>query len=195
MPMRIAAGVIVVLMLVGTAAAGPLEEATTAYERGDYAEALKLFRPLAEQGSAEAQLVLGNMHAYGVGVEQDDVEAVKWWRRAAEQGLPTAQDIIGYLYDFGLAGLPLDDAEAFKWYQRAAENGDASAQFNLGVMLSEGHGATRDATLAHMWLSLAAAQGDEYAAKRRKEVEAGLTATQLAEAQRLAREWKPKPER
>ncbi len=56
---RILAGVVFSLMLTGGAAAGPLEEGFAAYDRGDYATALRLFRPLAEQGDADAQYNLG----------------------------------------------------------------------------------------------------------------------------------------
>ncbi len=57
-----------------------------AYQRGDYATAIRKFRPLAEQGNAEAQFNLGGMYRQGRGVPQDDAEAMKWYRKAAEQG-------------------------------------------------------------------------------------------------------------
>ncbi|EOX4856310.1 tetratricopeptide repeat protein, partial [Haemophilus influenzae] len=63
-------------------------EATT---RGDYQTTFKFLLPLAEQGNAEAQLMLGVMYARGIGVKQDDFEAVKWYRQAAEQGYANAQ--------------------------------------------------------------------------------------------------------
>ena len=56
---RILAGLVLVLMLTGGAAAGPLEEGVAAYTRGDYATALRLQRPLAEYGDAFAQVTLG----------------------------------------------------------------------------------------------------------------------------------------
>ncbi len=71
--------------------AGPLEEGAAAYQRGDYATALRLLRPLAEQGDAAAQNNLGVISANGRGVPQDDAEAAKWFRLAAEQGLVEAQ--------------------------------------------------------------------------------------------------------
>ncbi len=62
-----------------------------AAERGDYAKALREWRPLAEQGNADAQYNLGLMYENGWGVAQDYAEAVKWWRLAAEQGRADAQ--------------------------------------------------------------------------------------------------------
>ncbi len=61
-----------------------------AFYRGDYAAALKEWKPLAEGGHPEAQLNLASMYAQGIGVSQDYTEAVKWYRRAAEQGLAEA---------------------------------------------------------------------------------------------------------
>ena len=66
-------------------AAQPLEDARAAYERGDYVEALRLFRPLADQGDAPAQNALGVMYQNGRGVPQDYAETAKWYRKAAER--------------------------------------------------------------------------------------------------------------
>src|SRR5674476_1660187 len=71
--------------------AGPLEDGITAYRSGDYATALRILRPLAEQGNAAAQFNLGSMYAHGQGVTQDYREVVKWYRLGAEQGSSTAQ--------------------------------------------------------------------------------------------------------
>lgn len=79
-----------------------------------------------------------------------------------------------------------------RWYRLAADRGDASAQNNLGFMYAEGRGVLQDYVLACMWLNLAAARGDSFAAQNRDEIAAKMTLAQIAEAQRLAREWKPK---
>ena len=68
------------------ALASDFEAGMEAYERGDYAVALREFRPLAEQGHAKTQFHLSVMYALGDGVAQDDTESMKWRRRAAEQG-------------------------------------------------------------------------------------------------------------
>jgi uncharacterized protein len=75
----------------GVAFAGPFEDSVAAYQRGDYATALRLVRPLAEQGRADAQFGLGLMYHEGQGVASVDREAVKWFRLAAEQGIAGAQ--------------------------------------------------------------------------------------------------------
>jgi len=93
-----------------------------AAKRGDYAAALKEWRPLAEQGDASAQFNLGLMYAEGQGVPQDHAEAVKWYRRAAEQGHAGAQNNLGGMYAEG-KGVLQDHAEAVKWFRRAAEQG------------------------------------------------------------------------
>ena len=67
-------------------ASADYQEGLDAYDAGDYATAMKEWRPLAEQGNADAQYNLGFMNSNGNGVPQDDVEAVKWYRLAADQG-------------------------------------------------------------------------------------------------------------
>ncbi len=88
--------------------------------------------------------------------------------------------------------MPQDDAEAVRWYRLAAEQGDAGAQNNLGVMYLEGRGVPQDYVQAHMWIKLAAAQGKESFRKSRDLLAELMTPAQIDEAQRLAREWKPK---
>jgi len=97
----ILAGVVLSLMLTGAAAAGPYEDGLAAYGRGDYATALRLWRPLAEQGNAGAQFNLGVMYDEGQGVPQDYAEAVKWYRLAAERGFANAQYELGVKYATG----------------------------------------------------------------------------------------------
>jgi TPR repeat protein len=83
------------------------------------------------------------------------------------------------------------DAEAVKLYRKAADQGFAAAQSKLGVMYAQGRGVPQDYVLAHMWSNLAAAQGDENAKNNRNLLEQHMSPDQIAEAQRLAREWKP----
>ena len=66
------------LSMAGGAVAGPFEDAQAAHGRSDYATALRLWRPLADQGNAEAQYALGFMYARGQGVPQNNAEAAKW---------------------------------------------------------------------------------------------------------------------
>ena len=89
------------LLTAGTVWAGPLENATAAYKRGDYATALKTFQSLAAQGNAMAQFNLGVLYEKGQGVHQDYAEARKWWEKAAAQGDAAAQHNLGVLGKLG----------------------------------------------------------------------------------------------
>ena len=82
--------------------------------------------------------------------------------------------------------------QAVKWYRLAADQGDADAQSNLGLMYANGRGVPQDHVQAHKWFDLAGAGGDEDGRKNRDIVTKKMTPAQIAEAQRLAREWKPK---
>jgi TPR repeat protein len=159
--------------------------------RKDYKEAIKWSTKAAEQGYAKAQFNLGMMHADGQGVSQDYKEAVKWYTKAAEQGIAGAQFNLGVMYANG-QGVPQDDKEAVKWFSMSAEQGLAVAQFGLGVMYAKGQGVPQDYIEAYKWWNLAAAQGDEEAAKNRDKLRQMMSAAQIAEAQRLSKEFKPK---
>ena len=105
----------------------------------------------------------------------------------------------------GLAG-PLEDADAaykrgdhataLRLLRPLAELGDASAQFNLGVMYKIGEGVPQDYVEAHKWLNIAGTKKSgpvsELRRKARDKLARKMTPAQIAEAQRLAREWKPK---
>lgn len=135
----------------GLSANADFDEGVAAYEKGDYATALREWQPLAEQGNAFAQFNLGAMYAKGQGVPQDDKAAAQWYRRAAEQG-------------------------------------NARAQNNLGMMYIIGQGVLQDYAYAHMWANIAASGGDKNSVEFRNLVEKQMTPSQIAEAQKLARE-------
>ena len=162
-----------------------------AYSRGDYETALAELSPLAKQGDAIAQYSLGYMYDQGLGVAKDYLEAVKWYRLAAEQGAVEAQVNLGTMYFHG-HGVPQDNEEAVKWFRQTAEQGDARGQLNLGTMYDTGLEVLKDPAVAYMWYNLAGAQGQKMAGENRDRLEKQMTPTQVAEAQRLAREWKPK---
>jgi hypothetical protein len=100
----------------------------------------------------------------------------------------------------GAAG-PSEDADAamkrhdyktaLRLIRPLAEKGDANAQYNLGVFYDNGLGVPQDRIRAYMWLNLAAVQGREGAAAFRDLIARLMTPEQTAEAQKLAREWKP----
>jgi uncharacterized protein len=113
------AGGFLALALVGAAIAGPFEDGLAAYDRGDYIEATRSWRPLAEQGNPSAQLNLGSMYANGQGVTQDNAQAVAWFRKAAEKGSPSAQYNLGNMFESG-SGVTQDYAQALAWFRKAA---------------------------------------------------------------------------
>lgn len=173
------------------------EEAAAAYKSGDYATALRLLRPIAERGVFPAQMMIGAIYSQGQGVQQDYREALKWYRLAADGGMAEAQIMVGNFYLQGNGVFP-DYAEAVKWFRYAAEQGDAKAQNNLGLMFASGNGVPKDYVRALMWFSLAASPSptsdqpaDPNAIKNRDRAASLMTPEQVAEAQRLAREWKP----
>lgn len=102
---------------------GSLEErmrtAAGAYERKDFALSLSIWKPLAAQGNAEAQTLLGAMYWQGEGVARDHKEAARLYLLAAEQGYARAQNNIGFMYGFGEGIPPHDDVQAYKWISLA----------------------------------------------------------------------------
>ena len=135
--------------LVETAIAGPLEDGLTSIDQRDYATAVGLLQPLAENGNAEAQINLANMYFDGNGVRQDYAQAVSWYPRAADQGNTDAQIALGFLYKYG-EGVRFDYVQSYKWFDLA--------------------GSTPDRDI----------------------VATMMTPAQIADAQRLAREWRTK---
>lgn len=110
----------------------------------------------------------------------------------AEQGVAGAQNDLGVIYYYG-QGVPQDYAEAAKWFWLAADQGLAVAQLSLGQMYAAGEGVPQDYVRAHMWFNLSAAQ-QRYltGAEHRDRIAKRMTPAQIAEAQKLAREWQAK---
>jgi hypothetical protein len=173
------------------------DAAHAAYQSGDYATALRLARPLAAEGDARAQSLFGVLYYRGRGVQKDDKEAVNWFRRAAEQGDIAAQFNLGVMFSEG-QGVPQDYSEAMKWFRLAADQGDAQAQYNLGLSYAKGETGEPDNVSAYMWFNLAVAHfpvsdNRRNAAVTSRDLVAGkITQDQLADAQKRAREWRPK---
>ncbi len=189
--------------LAGPAGAGPYEDGQAAYERGDHIAALAIWRPLADEGDANAQFRMAVSYDLGRGVTQDHTAAVQWYRKAAEQGHVNAQHNLGSLYDEGLGVEPhYATAAALVWFRRAAAQGYAASQCSLGVMYALGRGVRRDDIEAYKWLTLALAsyaptqmdQRDQ-AKKNRDLVALRLIPNQMAQAERHAHDFKAKPER
>ena len=131
-----------------------------AYYSGDFATALREFKPLAEQGNNDAQFWMGYMYKHGQGVPQDYKTAMKWYRLSAEQGDDDAQYNLGQMYRIG-EGVPQDYKTAMKWYRLSAEQGNDSAQVNIGQMYDQGLGdISQNYKTSAKWFRLAAEQGN-----------------------------------
>jgi len=88
-----------------------------------------------------------------------------------------------------------DYATALRLWLPAANQGDANAQFDLGVMHANGHGVPQDIVVAYMWFNLSAARGDTTAAEYRNKIAKDMSPAQIADGQKMTREWKPRPGR
>jgi TPR repeat protein len=151
----------------------------------------KELRKSAEAGDASAQNGLGLLYNEGKGVPQSYKQAKEWFEMAAKQGHAGGQVNLGTLYLRG-EGAPQSAQMALFWFRPAAEQEDALAFAKLGLMYAQGNGVLQDYIQAHMWYNLSAAHGERRAAEARDALANKMTPTQIAEAQRLAREWKPK---
>jgi uncharacterized protein len=139
------------------AAHAGLKEGLAAYDRAEYATALKELTPLAEKGNVKAQYRLGRMFNLGQGLPPDKKEAAKWFHLAAQQGLAEAQGALGYLCLVG-EGVSQSSDLALEWTRKAAAQGDATAQFNLSVMYGEPFGIKKNPAESLKWLRKAADQ-------------------------------------
>lgn len=157
----------------------------------DLVSELEKAKPLAEQGSAEDQYQLGVR--YEQAFPRDHREAVVWYRMAAQQQHMGAQYRLCVLSDKG-RGIAQDYQEALRWCRLASDQGHGQAMFSIGQHYANGQGVLKDVVQAHQWYNLAAAHGYEAAAKWRDRLALDMTATQIAEAQFLARNWRPKPD-
>lgn len=165
----------------------------------DYAQSKKWHRKAADQGHARAQLALGSclMSANllpSCVKGKDPVEGVSWLRKASDQGNALAQYFLGIAYRDG-DGVPKDFVQAARWFRKAADQLHYLSQLELGSMYRSGKGVPMDGVLAYMWYNLATGNGKGGEKEEAKEalegLERELTVAQIAEAQKLSREWAP----
>jgi TPR repeat protein len=158
----------------------------------DYQQATIWFRGAAEQGDADALFYLGVAYEEGKGVPQDPKEALAWYRKSAEKGNANAQYNVGHSYSRG-TGITQDYTQAALWFRKAAEQGNSRAQYALGRTYVYGEGVPQDYVEAHKWMNLATARAEAELrgdiAKGRDSLAKSMTPEQIAQAQKLAREW------
>ena len=131
------------------------------------------------------------MYYNGEGVPKDYSQAASAFRLSADQGFAEGQYWLGVMYARGL-GVAKDHSEAVRLYGLAADKGNTDAQMGLGAMYALGMGVPQDYTKGYFWFTIAAVGGNPTAIKLRDGYERRMTLAQVAEAQKMAREWKPK---
>lgn len=156
----------------------------------DFVKAAFWYKKAAEQGHSDSALRLAQMYREGSGVPRNYSKALQWHREAAESGNPEAQFTLGELYEKGIS-VRQDFRQAARWYSAAADYGDWQSQEALGELYAKGMGVPKSLVSAYMWINLAASRNASLTS-RRDSLEAQLTPAQIAEAQRLSHEWKPK---
>jgi TPR repeat protein len=132
-----------------------------AYEKGDYATALKEFMPLAESGQASAEAAVGQMYFEGKGVKPDMKEAARWLEPAASKGIARAQFLLGKLYLTGEGVAAPDPVKAAALTKAAADQGIPEAQVDTCAFYYQGVGVQKDLVQAYLYANLAAQQGSE----------------------------------
>jgi len=123
------------ILLLGTeeVESADFQKGLNAYYKGDGATALREWKPLAKQGHARAQTILGFMYDKGKGVPQNDKTAVRWYRLAAKQGYAPAQTNLGVMYGNGKGVIP-DKVRAHMWWIIAASQGHKTARKNRDIV-------------------------------------------------------------
>ena len=135
------------------------DDGMRAYNTGDFAKALEIWGPVAENGDAVAQYSLGKLlENGGAGVPRDAAAAVKWYQRSASQGISAAQNNLGLMYAQG-RGVPEDVARAAMFWRDAAAKDHVIAQFNLGLAYFRGEGVAEDRGEALRWFRRAGELG------------------------------------
>ncbi|HLW78481.1 MAG TPA: tetratricopeptide repeat protein, partial [Terriglobia bacterium] len=185
---RIVLGALAVLVVSAVAARADFKDGKRAYDQGDYSTALQELRPLAEQGNAEAQVLVALMYHQGRGVPRDFVQAEKWYKAAADQGNAQAECQLGSMI------LKKDTVQGLKLLKLSAQQGFTDAYLILGLayMNMDTKDVPRDLVQADMWLNLAVAHDDPLGPSQRARCERHMTRDQILKARAMATAWKPK---
>lgn len=156
--------------------------------RRDLEMATRWYRQSAEDGYAEGQLNFGSI--LEARSPPDYQGAAEWYGRAADRGLGGALYRLALLYENG-TGVGRDAVEAAVLLEKASARGNAQARTALGMKYMTGNGVPANPVVAHMYLTLGASLGDESGEAALRKIELELSPERLAEAQRMARNWRP----
>jgi TPR repeat protein len=159
-------------------------------------EAMKFYKKAADCGNGEAKFRIGLLYETGKGVGRNYAKAREWYTAAAGDRVSAAMYRVGYLHEKGL-GVKANMKEAEKWYRKAADAGDSWSQLYFGDKCEHGRGVPVDLISAHVWYNLASkGMGSEELWKKAKSakerVALTLSAEDLARAEKMAREWRPR---
>ena len=123
------APVVAITVAVGcNSSSNQLTAGINAVKAGDFDLALKILRPLADNGDPRAAVEMGNVYAFGWGVRVDDAVAEEWFRRAEAKGITRGQSHLDVAYELAAGhGMKRDPGRAREWLQKAANLGSAKA--------------------------------------------------------------------
>ncbi|HUI20932.1 MAG TPA: tetratricopeptide repeat protein [Methylocella sp.] len=157
----------------------------------NYERAAHWYNKAAEQGLAMAEFRLASLYERGLGVAKDMQRAKNLYQRAAEKGNTRAMHNLGVLAVESEDGKP-NYTSAALWFGKAAEYGIRDSQYNLAVLLARGLGAPKDLVKSYTWFAIVAVSGDTDATKKRDEIAARLTSSELAAANAAAAAFQPR---
>lgn len=164
------------------------------YARGegvnrDDAKALEYYTLSADNGYADAQLMVSNIYAAGKTVTQDFTTSYLWCLRAAENNLPQAQYLVGRMYMDG-RGTSTNIPAGVEWLTRAAKNGIPDAQYYLGYLFYKGQNIQQDYEKAYAWFNIAGENGNKNAITAITSLANEMSEDQIVNAIHLANEYK-----
>jgi hypothetical protein len=162
----------------------PVEEAIVPVFKGDYETAIVRLRPLAEAGDRDAQAFLGEAYY----VRQDHAKSAKWLRISARRGQASAQYYLGFMFRDGLGGVPKDKVHAYKWFilsSKSASRESWPKPKDTWDPLARMHRKRMNEKMRRSFQAKVNVARNALAAE--------LSAAQRADAERLARAWKPTP--
>jgi TPR repeat protein len=176
-------------------AASDLEAGKRAYDKGDYAMALRELLPLADRDNAQAMYLVGSMLFEGKGVKQNKRSGLALFHFAADAGFAEAELRLAAMYMAGDSVAKNIDNSIY-YSRRAAEHGHPIGQFAMGSFYSAGVHETHDSVtelkqdrvVAYMWFSLCAAE--KLCDDARKELAKEMTPRQILDAQKATEQWK-----
>lgn len=129
------------------------------FQKGQYELALKIWKPMAEQGNGDAALGMAILHENGLGVPRNIKKSTRWYEIAADKDIPEAQHDLGIKYFTG-SGVKKNNEKAFQLWKAAAEAGLGDAQSKLAYMYNQALGTSRNYDEALRWYRQAIQQNN-----------------------------------